>query len=60
MDITFFFPQDLSSLADRFEYELSLSNGSPLIKQAYSTVGLQWVSELQESLYPDKLFIFFF
>ncbi|NXU25450.1 SLN11 protein, partial [Thalassarche chlororhynchos] len=43
---------DLSNLADKFENELSLSNGPPLIKPVYSKAGLPCVSELQECLYP--------
>ncbi|KAM9257456.1 schlafen family member 13-like [Cariama cristata] len=43
---------DLSNLADKFENELSLANGPPLIKPVYSKAGLQCVSELQECLYP--------
>ncbi|NWH43650.1 SLN11 protein, partial [Fregata magnificens] len=43
---------DLSNLADKFENELSLSNGPPLIRPVYSKAGLQCVSELQECLYP--------
>ncbi|XP_050764932.1 schlafen family member 11-like [Gymnogyps californianus] len=43
---------DLSNLADKFEKELSLANGPPLIKPVYSKAGLQCVSELQECLYP--------
>ncbi|XP_075296621.1 schlafen family member 11-like [Opisthocomus hoazin] len=43
---------DLSNLADKFEKELSLANGPPLIKPVYSKAGLQCASELQECLYP--------
>ncbi|NXN64490.1 SLN11 protein, partial [Himantopus himantopus] len=43
---------DLSDLADKFENELSLSNGPPLIRPVYSKAGLQCASELQECLYP--------
>ncbi|KFP92067.1 Schlafen family member 13, partial [Apaloderma vittatum] len=43
---------DLSNLADKFENELSLANGPPLIKPVYSKAGLPCVSELQECLYP--------
>ncbi|NXX47256.1 SLN13 protein, partial [Tricholaema leucomelas] len=43
---------DLSVLPDKFENELSLANGPPLIRPVYSKAGLPCVSELQESLYP--------
>uniref|UniRef100_A0A8B9M3X2 SLN11 protein n=1 Tax=Accipiter nisus TaxID=211598 RepID=A0A8B9M3X2_9AVES len=43
-------------LADKFENELSLANGPPLIKPVYSKAGLQCASELQECLYPGKPF----
>ncbi|NXI96175.1 SLN11 protein, partial [Psophia crepitans] len=43
---------DLSNLADKFEKELSLSNGPPLVKPVYSKAGLQCASELQKCLYP--------
>ncbi|KAM6403271.1 LOW QUALITY PROTEIN: schlafen family member 11-like [Rhynochetos jubatus] len=42
---------DLSNLAHKFQNELSLSNGPPLIKPVYSKAGLPCVSELQECLY---------
>ncbi|XP_064022048.1 schlafen family member 13-like isoform X2 [Pogoniulus pusillus] len=43
---------DLSALPDKFENELSLADGPPLIRPVYSKAGLPCVSELQESLYP--------
>ncbi|XP_010162839.1 schlafen family member 11, partial [Antrostomus carolinensis] len=42
----------ISDLADKFENELSLANGPPLVKPVYSKAGLPCVSELQEYLYP--------
>uniref|UniRef100_A0A8C0B291 Schlafen family member 11 n=1 Tax=Buteo japonicus TaxID=224669 RepID=A0A8C0B291_9AVES len=43
-------------LADKFENELSLANGPPLIKPVYSKAGLQCASELRECVYPGKPF----